>query len=221
MAAEQNRPASPKDAPDPSDSYERSHPENEAGMGRLDNNGDATPSKVPDRQNQTVSNVQDPSRQINAEDDVKKQEKPGVRGAPRCWRLAGAGVRAAGSFHARRRTGRLGSERRTISRTRARSVTPEPKEKAARPEDRAAAGPESMSLLPVGESALTILHQIYEKSPMSRTWGLSRNRSTRTSPPAWRARCLPRSRGRSTKRRSPPSGATSHSSAMSRPRPRN
>ena len=38
MAAEENRPASPQQAPDPSDNYERSHPEHEAGMGRLDNN---------------------------------------------------------------------------------------------------------------------------------------------------------------------------------------
>ena len=67
MAAEENRPASPQQAPDPSDNYERSHPEHEAGMGRLDNN-QSIPQDSPDRQQQTVKNKQDPSRQINADD---------------------------------------------------------------------------------------------------------------------------------------------------------
>lgn len=63
----ENRPASPQQAPDPSDNYERSHPEHEAGMGRLDNNV-ATPENDPDRQQQATKNRQDPTRQINAED---------------------------------------------------------------------------------------------------------------------------------------------------------
>ena len=69
MAAEQNRPASPQQAPDPSNNYERSHPENEAGMGRLDNNK-AVPEESPDRQQQAVKNKQDPTRQINAQDTI-------------------------------------------------------------------------------------------------------------------------------------------------------
>jgi hypothetical protein len=69
MAAEQNRPASPQKAPDPSNSYERAHPENESGQGRLDNNK-ATPQQQPDRQEQAVRNKQDPARQINAEDTI-------------------------------------------------------------------------------------------------------------------------------------------------------
>ena len=80
MAAEQNRPASPEQAPDPANNYERAHPETEAGMGRLDNNK-AVPEASPDRQQQAVTNKQDPRRQINAQDtnDVRgeaPQEAP-------------------------------------------------------------------------------------------------------------------------------------------------
>ena len=66
--APQNRPASPAEAPNPARSYERAHPDDESGMGRLDNN-DATPTDRPDQINQTVRNRQDPKRQINAHDD--------------------------------------------------------------------------------------------------------------------------------------------------------
>ena len=62
--AEQMRPASPSQAPDPANSYERAHPEREAGMGRMDNN-DATPASNPDQQHQAVTHQQE-SRQINA-----------------------------------------------------------------------------------------------------------------------------------------------------------
>lgn len=65
--AEQMRPASPQQAPDPSDSYERSHPGRQAGMGRLDNNK-AVPTDAPDQNQQPVRNKQDPTRQINAQD---------------------------------------------------------------------------------------------------------------------------------------------------------
>ena len=65
--AEQMRPASPQDAPDPSNNYERSHPERESGMGRLDNNK-ATPENQADSQQQSVKNKQDPQRQINAQE---------------------------------------------------------------------------------------------------------------------------------------------------------
>ena len=75
MAAEQNRPASPQQAPDPSNNYERAHPENEAGMGRMDNNK-AVPEARPDRQEQAVTNKQDPRRQINAEDTINPRGEP-------------------------------------------------------------------------------------------------------------------------------------------------
>ena len=43
------------DAPDPARSYERARPEEEAGMGRLDNNK-AVPIDRPDRSDQAVPN---------------------------------------------------------------------------------------------------------------------------------------------------------------------
>jgi hypothetical protein len=69
--SEKMRPASPEQAPDPSNNYERSHPEREAGMGRLDNNKNATPEQTPDKIQQAVTNKQKPDRQINAQDDNK------------------------------------------------------------------------------------------------------------------------------------------------------
>ena len=68
MAGEQMRPASPNQAPDPATSYERAKPQKEAGMGRLDNNTDATPEDRPDKMDQAVGNKQQPARQINAQD---------------------------------------------------------------------------------------------------------------------------------------------------------
>ena len=65
--AEQNRPASPQQAPDPATTYERARPEKESGMGRLENAPPA-PSDNPDRQQQAVKNRQDPTRQVNAQD---------------------------------------------------------------------------------------------------------------------------------------------------------
>jgi hypothetical protein len=67
--AEQMRPASPEQAPDPSDNYERSHPEREAGMGRLDNN-QAVPTESPHKGHEAVSHRQDGTRQLNAHDAV-------------------------------------------------------------------------------------------------------------------------------------------------------
>ena len=64
--AEQNRPASNEQAPDPSNNYERSHPEREAGMGRLDTNANATPRKAPDHINEAVPNAMDGSKEIAA-----------------------------------------------------------------------------------------------------------------------------------------------------------
>ena len=65
--AEQMRPASPDQAPDPSNNYERAHPEREAGMGRMDNNK-AIPQQQPDGEQQAVHNKQQPDRQINAQE---------------------------------------------------------------------------------------------------------------------------------------------------------
>jgi hypothetical protein len=44
-------------------------------MGRLDNNK-GTPTNSPDRQEQTVTNRQDPTRQINAHDTVDPRGGP-------------------------------------------------------------------------------------------------------------------------------------------------
>ena len=74
--AEQMRPSSPQQAPDPSHSYERSHPGREAGMGRMDNNA-ATPTDAPDRGGQAVKNEQDPQRQVNAQDAAAPQRNQG------------------------------------------------------------------------------------------------------------------------------------------------
>lgn len=71
MAAEENRPASPQQAPDPANSYERADPNREAGQGRLDNNK-AVPDASPDRQQQAVKNKQDPTRQTNGQDDAPR-----------------------------------------------------------------------------------------------------------------------------------------------------
>jgi hypothetical protein len=54
--------------PDPSDSYERSHPEHEAGMGRMDS-PQPPPSNEPDAMESTVEHAQGP-RQVNAHDVV-------------------------------------------------------------------------------------------------------------------------------------------------------
>jgi hypothetical protein len=69
--ASQNRPASPSQAPDPATNYERAKPEKEAGMGSLDSPvGHSTPADQPERADHGVSNAQNPTRQINAHDDV-------------------------------------------------------------------------------------------------------------------------------------------------------
>lgn len=73
--AEQMRPASPQQAPDPSDNYERAHPEREAGMGRLDNNK-AVPTDSPDKGHEAVSHRQDGKRQLNAHDAVNHRGGP-------------------------------------------------------------------------------------------------------------------------------------------------
>ena len=67
--ADQSTPADRSQAPDPARSYERAKPEAESGMGRLDNNTNATPQRSPDRTPDAVTNQQDP-RQVNAHDVV-------------------------------------------------------------------------------------------------------------------------------------------------------
>jgi hypothetical protein len=74
--ANQMRPASPEQAPDPSYNYERAHPGREPGMGRMDNNDGATPANVGDQQDQAVLNRQKPDRQVNAEDLPQSHRVP-------------------------------------------------------------------------------------------------------------------------------------------------
>ena len=73
--AEQMRPASPEQAPDPSNNYERAHPEREGGMGRLENNK-ATPQQTPDKSQDAAHNKQDPARQLNAHDAINQRGGP-------------------------------------------------------------------------------------------------------------------------------------------------
>src|SRR5215207_176691 len=73
--AEQMRPASREQAPDPANSYERANPGREAGTGRLDNNK-ATPQDSADKQESAVHNRQDGTRQLNAHDAVNQRGGP-------------------------------------------------------------------------------------------------------------------------------------------------
>jgi hypothetical protein len=61
--------------PDPADSYERSRPEQQSGMGRLDND-QATPHDQPDAVAQGAKNKQDPQRQINAHETSGRPAPP-------------------------------------------------------------------------------------------------------------------------------------------------
>ena len=73
--AEQMRPASPEQAPDPSHNYERAHPDREAGMGRMSANK-ATPQQSPDKSEDAARNKQDPARQLNAHDAINQRGGP-------------------------------------------------------------------------------------------------------------------------------------------------
>jgi hypothetical protein len=73
--AEQMRPASPEQAPDPSQSYERSHPGREAGMGRMDADK-PVPQQSPDKHQEAGTNRQDPTRQVNAQDAINQRGGP-------------------------------------------------------------------------------------------------------------------------------------------------
>jgi len=74
--AEQMRPASPEQAPDPSTNYERSHPGREAGMGRMDNNKSTPDNAAPDQHQQAATNRQDGTRQLNAHDAINQRGGP-------------------------------------------------------------------------------------------------------------------------------------------------
>jgi hypothetical protein len=65
---EQMRPASNKDAPDPSVHFDRSDPQHESGQGRLDNNAKATPTPSADVMPATVTHAQAADKQLNAEE---------------------------------------------------------------------------------------------------------------------------------------------------------
>ncbi len=80
MANPQMRPASKDVAPDPARTYERSDPDKEAGMGRLDNNDDAVPANSPDRVEDAVKQRQ-PLRQINADDVTDAKEEGMANGS--------------------------------------------------------------------------------------------------------------------------------------------
>lgn len=73
MADRKPQPQPPKkQVPDPADSYERAHPEHEAGMGDLDSIK-TTPREDPDRIEETVDNAQEPDSQITGEDEVNRR----------------------------------------------------------------------------------------------------------------------------------------------------
>ena len=59
-------------APDPADVYELAKPMHESGMGRLDNNDDAVPEDRADTIQRAVTNRQDPTHQINADEEDRK-----------------------------------------------------------------------------------------------------------------------------------------------------
>ncbi len=65
-----------QNAPDPSDSYERSHPEHESGQGRLDNNSRATPTSRPDKMPAATTNAHDGGKQLNAQEAARRPAQP-------------------------------------------------------------------------------------------------------------------------------------------------
>ena len=87
MAESQNRPASPEVAPDPSNNYERDHPERESATGQLNSPiGGATPAKTPDKIAGAVTNANDPKKSFTAQDEIPPQpaagQKPIAHGMP-------------------------------------------------------------------------------------------------------------------------------------------
>ncbi len=74
--AEQSQPTSDKQVPDPSDTYERSHPEHEAGQGRMDHNAKATPTPRQDQMPMSVRHAQDGGKQINSQEAATRPRQP-------------------------------------------------------------------------------------------------------------------------------------------------
>lgn len=77
--ADQAHPTSKADAPDPSYSYERSHPSREAGQGRLDNDV-TTPRGDNDKQSQAVHNTSDNKKQVNSDPSAHGKAHAAERG---------------------------------------------------------------------------------------------------------------------------------------------
>jgi len=84
---DQNPPTNKQNAPDPARSYERSHPKDESGMGRLDAD-EPLDSDSPDRPHEAVGNRQDGARQINGEDSIKQPDHSMHEEEPDGWDLA-------------------------------------------------------------------------------------------------------------------------------------
>ncbi len=74
--AEQMRPASKEQAPDPAVNFDRSDPKRESGAGRMTNNTNATPTPRPDKMPETVSNAQTGHVQVNAQESATKPKQP-------------------------------------------------------------------------------------------------------------------------------------------------
>jgi hypothetical protein len=62
------QPSSPKDAPDPANSYERAKPDREGGLDRKYES-----QETPDKLEESVQNRQDPKRQLNADDVIDRR----------------------------------------------------------------------------------------------------------------------------------------------------
>jgi hypothetical protein len=80
MPNEQMRPASKAKAPEPSNTYERAHPENEVGQGRLGCDK-PVPSECADNLEASVKHKQDTTRQLNSEDVIDQRSKAPGGGA--------------------------------------------------------------------------------------------------------------------------------------------
>jgi hypothetical protein len=72
--AEQMRPSSKQDAPNPAHSYERADPNREAGQGSLEK-VEPDPTQQPDKIQETPQNRSDPRRQLNAQEVIKGAER--------------------------------------------------------------------------------------------------------------------------------------------------
>jgi hypothetical protein len=78
---EEMRPASSKQAPNPAHSYERSDPNREAGMGKLDAEK-MSPDARPDQPAGTVKNKSQPDRQLNAQETLDARAKNSANPQP-------------------------------------------------------------------------------------------------------------------------------------------